>query len=638
MRISSDVGGTFTDFVELQNNELRAFKILSSPNPEEIIEKGIKGKTVDLFSHGTTLGTNAVLEKKGARTALITTRGFKDVIYIGRQSRPKLYELDVSKPEPLPAAVYELDERIAPDGKVLKKLKENEIERLKRKLKKNRIESVAVCFLFSFVNDEHEKVLKDKLELPCSISGEVIRECREYERSSTTVLDAYVKPKLKNYLKRMRRIKGMPPDIWVMQSNGGVEKAEEVLPVNTLLSGPAGGVAASKWLSDKLGLRNVITFDMGGTSTDVSVLVDGKILKTLEEEIGGYSLTVPTVDIVTVGAGGGSIAWLDQGGAVRVGPQSAGADPGPICYGKGGEKPTVTDTNFLLGYLGDTISRVKLKKGPTENLINQYARRWKLDRLELLGGIRKLVNFNMGQAIRKVTLERGYDPREFSLIAFGGAGPMHACDLAKQLDIKEVIIPPIPGAFSALGILVCPFTLEYSKSVIATLTSSIATAKELIDRFIKNAEEKIRRYELSNPILFPSLDLRYKGQSYYINVPFHEGNLEGIENSFRENHRIKYGYSANAPIELVNVRLRVECKRIDVNLPRPERGSSIKGRQRSCIFNGEEIETVILKGIGVEFESEGPLIVEQETATVVVPPSFNLTADEYGVLYLRRRK
>ena len=641
MLVSTDVGGTFTDFIEVEGEELRAFKLLSSKNVGRVIEEGIGDKPLDFFSHGTTVATNTILERKGAKTALITTKGFRNVVLIGRQARSKLYSLAITRPAPLINRVYEIDERVNSTGEIIRDIDLDELETIKADLKANEVESVAICFLFSFLNSAHEERVKKALDLPISVSSEVLREYREYERTSTTVLDAYGKPSFDRYFDRLKNIKELPQDIWVMQSNGGVQKIEGLTPVNALLSGPAGGVAASKWIAELLGLKNLITFDMGGTSTDVSTLIDQKALMTSEGSIAGYPIAVPMVDIVTIGAGGGSIVWLDEGGALRVGPQSAGAEPGPICYDKGGDRLTVTDANLLLGYLGDEISNLKLNKEKARRIAKLTAKKWGLGYPELLQGIQKIVNFNMSEAIRLLTLKRGLDPRDFSLMAYGGAGPMHACQLTKDVQIKEVVVPPYPGAFSAFGILSSLFTKEFSESHLGILKEEMNFVSEKIREFQREGKKALKKQGLEKAVYLPSLDLRYKGQAYSLSMPLETGDIESkeverIEKRFHQAHLSRYGYSAKAPVELVNVRLRIEADRLKLSLPKICRRTPDFIGERICLFEGEKCKTPVFKGRACNFKQEGPIIIEDDTATIVVPPAFSLKMDDFGIIRIRR--
>ncbi|MBV9669435.1 MAG: hydantoinase/oxoprolinase family protein, partial [Acidobacteriales bacterium] len=478
LRVAVDTGGTFTDCVWIEDGRLRTLKVFSTPeDPSRAIQEAIRtitGNRKILLLHGTTVGTNALLERRGARVALLTTKGMEDAIEIGRQNRPHLYDINVERPVPLVPQELRIgfDERIAADGTILVPLEDAALDACMNELKELRFDAIAVATLFSFVNPGHERKLAkhaERFAVPISISSEVLPEFREYERISTTVVNAYLQPRMGEYLsslaERMKQSR-----IFVMQSSGGIAALDSVVrePVRTVLSGPAGGVVGALAMAKASGCDKIIAFDMGGTSTDVA-LIEGELRTTNEAEIIGLPVRVPMLDIHTVGAGGGSIARFDKAGALRVGPESAGAQPGPICYGKGA-LPTVTDANVLLGrippkkFLGGSFP---LDVERTRELFVDWLRKqgsdWSPERLAF--GILRVVNANMERAIRTVSTERGFDPREFTLVAFGGAGPLHACDLAEALHIPRVLLPQSPGALSAYGILVSDVVKELSRTV-----------------------------------------------------------------------------------------------------------------------------------------------------------------------------
>ncbi|MBI3731965.1 MAG: hydantoinase/oxoprolinase family protein, partial [Chloroflexi bacterium] len=456
-----DIGGTFTDFVLLRNDQLVIHKLLSTPDdPSRALLEGVRDLRLASdgeIIHGSTVATNALLERKGARTALLTTRGFADVIEIGRQNRLRLYDFAQSKPAPFvpPEWRFEVAERLDEQGRVLLPIDANDLNALGERLIAEQIESLAVCFLFSFLNPAHERAVRAALQIPyLSLSSDVLPEYREYERVSTTVINAYVAPIVARYVEQLehglagRRLR-------MMQSNGGSIRATTAKSVaaRTALSGPAGGVVGAFAAAQLAGFDQIITFDMGGTSTDVS-LCAGEPLETSEGSIAGFPLRLPMLDIHTVGAGGGSLARVDAGGALRVGPESAGAKPGPACYGRGGAHVTVTDANLLLGRLapGKFLGgRMRLDVPAAEAATDRLAQAMDCDRLTAAAGVVRVVNATMERAIRRVSIERGFDPREFTLVAFGGAGPMHACALAAALNIPRVLVPRHPGVLSALG-------------------------------------------------------------------------------------------------------------------------------------------------------------------------------------------
>jgi N-methylhydantoinase A len=664
MFIGTDVGGTFTDFVYFDGKEMNTFKVFSTPrNPEKAVEYGLdlirSEISLDEFeniilSHASTVATNTILERKGVKTALITTAGFRDVIEIARQNRPRLYDLYSVRPKPLiPRNLrFEVKERIDKNGKVIRDLKEDEVREIVEKLKKEGVESVAVIFLFSFLYPDHEKkvkeILRKELDIEVSISTEVLPEIREYERGSTTVLDAYIKPIVKNYLSSLEMI--LKPlgikDLYVMQSSGGVVKAKSVRqrPVYTILSGPAGGVAASKFLGDLFGEKNLLTFDMGGTSTDVSSIVDGVLSWTSEGSIVGYPIKVPMIEISTIGAGGGSIAWIDEGGALRVGPRSAGSDPGPICYGKGGKDITVTDSNLLLGYLHEDLflmGKMRLERDLALKEADKFAKKISMDLESLLLGIWSVANSNMVRALRVISVEKGYDPADFKLVSYGGAGPMHAGVLAKELGVPEVIVPNYPGVFSAFGLLVSDIKLDYSRSV---LLEADSRAKEKIDwtlsEFYTQGEKDLQEQgvEVKRAIFISSLDMRYKGQSYEINVPY-SGNLQEVIEEFYKIHDLRYGYSVRGEaVEIVNLRLTVLSPRYSLPYSRPQKGNGEEWGREEAVFeidgDVERIETPLYlrDNLYSGFKEIGPCVIFDPGSTIVVYPDMKCRVDKYGNL------
>ena len=533
MHISTDIGGTFTDFVVSDGEKLKTFKVLSTPQkPELAIERGLdRLTTATSFSHGATIATNAVLERKGAKIGLITTKGFADLLKIGRQKRVHLYTFDSARPKPLVDLYFEISERVSSKGVIITPAPEEEVLAVVEQIKALGIDSVAICFLFSFLNPENERVVRDSLEkagIHVSCSSDVLQEFREYERMSTTVLDAYLKRIVEGYITRIEAILAKKQEqFYVMQSNGGVVKSGIVKkkPVNMLLSGPAGGVAASKFLCELIGLDNLITYDMGGTSADVSTVVNGNLSWTSESSINGLPLKMPVVDIVTVGAGGGSIAWLDAGGALRVGPESAGAAPGPICYGLGGKDVTVTDCDLLCGFINPNYflgGEMLLEVENARKSVGKLAHELGMSYEDTILGVGEVVNSNMIKAIRLVSVERGLDIREFSIIAFGGAGPVHAAALAQELNIPKVIVPFAPGVFSAYGILVSDVQLDYSKTNILCVTDAEEFVTATLEEFTVEARRELAEQNINfeDAILLPSLDMRYVGQSYELNVRF----------------------------------------------------------------------------------------------------------------------
>lgn len=642
MHISTDIGGTFTDFVILEEGELRTFKLPSTPkNPSQAVKQGLQDVKPGMLSHGTTVATNAVLERKGAKCALITTKGFKDILTIARQKRPSLYDFTCTRPEPFvqKEMCFEVEERISAQGEVLRDLQKEELVELKKYLQNTDVEAIAISLLFSFLKPEHEMKIAEVLKnWPLSLSSEVLPEFREYERTSTTVLDAYVKPIVSRYIIEIEQVFGNR--FYIMQSNGGVTTSNVAVkrPINILLSGPAGGVAATKYLGELLGIPNLISFDMGGTSADISLVLDSQPVWTSEGEINGIPVRVPMLDINTIGAGGGSIVWLDEGDALRVGPESAGAEPGPICYGKGGQEITVTDCNLLAGYLGEEGllgGDMPLKMKPASKKMEILSKKIGMSLEDTVLGIQNVVSSNMIRTIRLSLAKRGLDPMDFALVAYGGAGPMHACALAKEMGIKEVLIPFLPGAFSAYGILVSDIRLGYSRSVLLPLDDADKEIEKKMMELIKDAKKDLARQgiEEKEANFLPSLDLRYKGQSYEINVEMEQD----LAHKFHEKHEQLYGYAMpKEPLELVNVRLFVVYER---KRPLPRVGSSGNNKEkaeRKVLFEDGFRQTKIFSRADLNpgFEGIGPAIMEEKTATTVIPPDIPFKVDEYGVIHM----
>lgn len=591
LRIGVDTGGTFTDFIAIQGLRFLSFKIPSTPdNPARAILLGLERIKAEFGTgfapeivHGTTVATNALLERKGARTALITTSGFEDVIEIGRQARPDLYNLSVERPEPLIEhnLRFGIAERISSDGSVLVPLKSKELGLLVKKLRQQKVESVAISLLFSFANPAHELAIAEaltSLNLPLSVSHQILPEYREFERTSTIVINAFLAPKVSHYLRNLQsglesQIGTRAKQLRIMQSSGGSISAPVAAkePVRTILSGPAGGVIAATRIAALAGISDIITFDMGGTSTDVA-LCRGEPHTTNEAKIIGLPVAVPVLDIHTVGAGGGSIASIDAGGALRVGPESAGANPGPACYGVG-TKATVTDANVVLGRFGASgllSGAMKLDQKRAEHGLDDLAQQMskaskkKVTRIEAALGVVRVANANMERALRLVSVERGQDPRRFTLVSFGGAGGLHAVALAEALRIPRVLIPAYPGAFSALGVLLADVIKDYSRTVMLAIESSDfvkQTNRQLQKTFgqmktIAERELRTEGFPASVMQFQTSLAIRYQGQSFELEVEFGD-RLDNAITKFHSTHYERYGHSdSDAPIEIVSARLR----------------------------------------------------------------------------------
>jgi N-methylhydantoinase A len=635
--VGVDVGGTFTDFVGFRGREVVTTKVPSTRNPATAVLAGMRELRAEGIAHGTTVATNAILERKGARTVFVTTEGFEDLLTIGRQNRPSLYDFRVARPPPTVPRNLCLGarERVDARGRVLRALSAHEVRRLAAEVRSRGAESVAICLLFSFLRPRHERLLRDALRgIPVSTSHEVLAEFREFERGSTTVLDAYVKPLVSRYLGELRD--AITRDFLVMKSGGGVASQREVLrrPVDLVLSGPAGGVAAAVVLSRASRRRNLVTFDMGGTSADFSTVVDGHSQWTTEASLETFPLALPVVDIESVGAGGGSLAWIDAGGALRVGPESAGADPGPMAYRRGGDRPTVTDVDIVGGVLGSALlgGRLLLDAALSRKGVEALAVDLRLPLDDVVLGVQRVVRATMAKAMRLLLAKRGLDPRDFSLLAFGGAGPMYACALARELGVPRVLVPFLPGSFSAYGILISDVRLEFSRSIVRPLEKSDRAIREALAGFRTAARRNLAAQGLDprRAVLEASADLRFRGQSYEINVPL-KGDLAA---SFRRAHRRRYGYaSSTEPIEVVTVRLVARIGR-QRHLPTPPQGTTPRAHTRAVLFESgwEEAHALSRSTLPVGFEADGPLVVEEDQATTLVPPGAHLQVDSLGLL------
>lgn len=680
-RLAVDTGGTFTDLcvIDELSGKLVVTKVPSTPsNPalavitgiqKLITEKEISADKVKFILHGTTVATNALLEHKGAQTALITTEGFGDVLQIGRQNRPELYNFWARRPIPIvPRRLcYEVPERLLYTGEVFRPLDESKTESIVHEIKNRGIKSIAVSLIHSYANDIHEQRIKSIIskihpDAYVTLSSEVLPEFREYERMSTICINSFVMPKVNKYVADLEgRLKkmGVASDLYIMQSNGGVITARMAreMSARTVLSGPAGGVLTGAFISRSTSQPNLITIDIGGTSADISLIESGTPHLTTESQIGGYPIKLPMIDINTIGAGGGSIAWIDSGGALRVGPQSAGADPGPVCYGLGGTKPTVTDANAILGRINPSYllgGEMKLFLDDARRVIEEkIARPLEIDVERAAAGIIAVINANMIRGIRRVSVEKGYDPREFSLVAFGGAGPLHAVELARALNMTKIIIPAYPGIASAFGMLSADVRHDYVQTYIAV--SNKVDAKRL--QSIYQHMEKQGIHQLSNEgfsdqsiILHRYADLRYVRQAYELQVPLKNGSLttEDISSaaqSFHAQHERNYGYARKSePVEFVNLRLVALGK-----LPEMQPAQTIsKGKKalqpidyRKVFFEGTSpLKTAIYqrehlhKGQHIS----GPAIIEQLDSTIVIFPNYQAVTDSYGNLLITSQR
>ena len=663
--VGIDVGGTFTDIAVLQDGQLTVHKLPSTPqNPTTGIVQGVSEAGVDIesadFVHGSTVATNALLEGKGARTALVTTMGFEDVLEIGRQSRAELYNLEQDRTPTL--APWELrfglQERVDYTGSILEDLQPDSIEALMALVAEAGADAVAVSFLFSFLNPVHEEMVYEALRSlkPApfiSLSSRVLPEFREYERTSTVVVNAYVGQVMNRYLGELE--KSLGEGLRIMQSSGGsiTARLASEQPVRTILSGPAGGVVGAFHVAAQAGYADIITLDMGGTSTDVS-LCPGRIKETGASNVGGHPISVPMIEIHTVGAGGGSIARVDAGGALTVGPQSAGADPGPACYGRG-DQLTVSDANLLLGrlrpdhFLG---GRLTLDLPRSQGLMASLAGRLALAEKDAALGILRVVNANMERAIRAISLERGYDPRTFTLVPFGGAGPVHGCELAQELGIPRVLIPARPGILSALGVAIADVVKDYSRTVM--LRGSDLDRSRLEEEF--HGMEGLARDELVQEGLPAErmtarrfLDVRYLGQSFELTVDYPtsrgarttEGLTRAISDSFYRAHLQRFGYADRGePVEIVNLRLKLDLAVEKPDLPpMPPAGqdpSQARIATVGVVFREGELDSPLYQRelLATGNRISGPALVVQLDTTTVVPPGWHGEIDPYGNLLL----
>ena len=663
--VGIDVGGTFTDIAVLRDGQLTVHKLPSTPqNPSLGILQGVGEVGVDTgeadFVHGSTVATNALLEGKGSRTALVTTMGFEDVLEIGRQSRAELYNLEQDRtPTLVPWELrFGLPERVDYTGAILEDLDPGAIETLMALIAESGADAVAVSFLFSFLNPVHEEMVNEALRKlqPApfiSLSSRVLPEFREYERTSTVVVNAYVGKVMSRYLGELEQSLG--EGLRIMQSSGGsiTARLASEEPVRTILSGPAGGVVGAFHIAAQAGYSDIITLDMGGTSTDVS-LCPGRIKETGSSNVGGHPVAVPMIEIHTVGAGGGSIARVDAGGALTVGPQSAGADPGPACYGRG-DQLTVSDANLLLGrlrpdhFLG---GRLTLDLPRARGLMESLATGLGLNEQQAALGINRVVNANMERAIRSISLERGYDPRSFTLVPFGGAGPVHGCELAQELGIPRVLIPARPGILSALGVAIADVVKDYSRTVM--LRGGDLERTRLEEEF--HGMEGLARAELEQEGLPAEqmtsrrfLDVRYVGQSFELTVDYptsrasrsSEGLARAISDSFYRAHLQRFGYADRGePVEIVNLRLKLDLAVDKPDLPPQTREGSDPSQAQiasvSVVFREGEMETPLYQRelLATGNHISGPALVVQLDSTTVIPPGWQGEVDPYGNLLL----
>jgi N-methylhydantoinase A len=661
LRVAIDTGGTFTDCVTLVDGQLRVQKVLSSPqDPSLAVLDGLRQLgasptevTAPLeVRHGTTVGTNAVLERTGARVAFITTAGFEDTISIGRQARSRLYDWFTPAPVCLIGKEmrFGISERVSAEGLILLKPSDEEIADLVERVRASGAEAVAISLLFGFASPETEKRIETALQtlhIPVSAAHRILPEFREYERASTTVINAYLAPRLEQYLSRLHAEvialrSGARVD--VMQSSGGIipVRVAALEPVRTVLSGPAGGVVGASAVAGWAGLERIIGLDMGGTSTDVFLadFTAGGTRLTRDASVNGMPISVPTLDIHTVGAGGGSIARFDAGGMLHVGPESAGADPGPICFGRGA-RATVTDANYIHGYLdAETFlgGGVSLNGPRTWKLMEEQ--KGALETVEdFAQGIVRVVESEMEKAIRVVSVERGHDIREFRLVAFGGGGPLHACSLARSLGIPWVLIPPAPGALSALGILLADTVRDFCWTVMLDGSEIERAAEFFLDLETKGAAEFLSEKLAGVPQR--SMDLRYRGQGYELNVPWEPDHPEASLEAFHQLHNKSYGFSdPGRPIEIVNLKLRIIAKSEPYlparQVPRPGDGDRAYYADRDVLSNGARHRARLYRRDGLTAGDAivGPAIITEYSAATLLHKNDSLLVDEFGNLII----
>lgn len=687
-RIGVDIGGTFTDvaLVNEDNGRIGIAKVSTTPDDFgagvvqalsiALDDHNVVPESVSLLSHATTVVTNAILENKGARIALVATRGFRDVLELRRSARVDLYDLYQDAPAVLAPrhCRLEVTERLDASGAVVTPLDESDIDPIIEFVKNNDIEAVAVSLLYSFLNDAHERIVGDRLRaalpgVPVFLSSEVLPEIREYERTSTTAVCAYVGPILESYLHRLEEaVSGMGlPKLYVMGSSGGVFDVAEGLkmPAMAIESGPAAGVIAAQLVGRQLNKPNLISFDMGGTTAKASLIKDGQVETTSEYEVGGgdgnvnrwmngagHPIRVPVIDLAEVSAGGGSIAWIDPVGALRVGPKSAGAAPGPVCYDGGGVDPTVTDANLTLGYLDPgalLAGRLAIRADKAEAAITErLAGPLKLDVDATAAAVVSIVNNAMAEALRIVSVERGHDAREFSLVAFGGAGPMHAAELASELGVREIIIPPIPGGFSALGLVATDLKRDYVKTFYAPLTGiDPADINAVYQGMEESARDMLRATDIpeSRWVFERAADLRYLRQAYELTVPAPADavtpeTLDALANGFHEKHRQTYGHeNRNEIVQMVNLRLTAIGRLEGLDLRQTSAtgsGSSMTGSRKVWFKGTSRIDCAIhdRDKMNAGAEAPGPAVIQAVDTTIVVPPGWTARADDNGYIIM----
>ncbi len=670
--VGIDVGGTFTDVtaVDEETGAVSLTKVPSTPQDEAravlkgLAELAVAPPRVRRVVHGTTVGTNAILQRRGARVALVTTAGFRDLIEIGRTKRniPALFNPTFVRPKPpVPRPLrFEIEERILHDGSVARPVDAAEVERLCARMTPLAPEAFAVCLLHAYANPAHEQVVGAEIRRafagrPVSLSSEVVPEYREFERFSTTVLNAYIQPLMERYLDALGRelgLSGYPKGVLTVGSNGGALslQAARRLPIKTIFSGPAGGVSQAVFVGRQTGLADLITYDMGGTSTDVCLVRSLSPLVTTDNLIAAFPVKTPQVDLRSVGAGGGSIAWVDVDGSLQVGPQSAGADPGPACYGLGGRDATVTDANLWLGRIGATRplgGTIRLEPGLARDALARVAAGVPGVELHRLAeGIIRITVSRMTASIREITIQRGHDPRDFTLIAYGGAGPMHAIQVAEELGIPRILVPRYPGHFSAFGLLASDIKHDAVRTRIQRLTEeSLPTVRAIFEEMRMGAAAGLREEGFAHPAMRfdGALDLRYLGQAFELTVSVDPATMtgQGIVRDFHARHLEMYGHADEAgEVEIVNLRLTAFGVVVKPDLPlyRSEATSLAEARidERAVYFSDGPVSCPVYQRerLPVEVVVDGPAIVEEFGATTVLLPGWRAALDRFGNLML----
>jgi N-methylhydantoinase A len=661
MLLGVDVGGTFTDAVLAFDGRIVTAKAPTTPEDQSagvieavriaLLRAGAQARQIAGFSHGMTVATNALLEGRGARTAFVATEGFSDIVALGRQDRPELYRLCASRPAPLAGEElrFEAPERMTPEGP-LRALDAHAARKLARALARARPEAIAVALLHAYRHPEHELAIGAAIaaQLPdvhVSLSHQVVGTFREFERAATTEVDAALSPLLAGYLRRLveRCRRAQLPRPAIMQSNGGLIDLESAAghAAWTVLSGPAGGAAGAAFVARAAGTPDALCFDMGGTSCDVCVVDGGRVQEQSSGTVAGRPLALPMVAVHTVGAGGGSIAWRDPGGALRVGPRSSGADPGPACYGRGGIQPTVTDANLLLGYLsGDAplAGGVELDREASRRAIEALARGLEIEPMACAEGIIRVANAEMIRALRVVTVQRGIDPRRYSLLAFGGAGPLHAAQIARELGIAEIVCPRASGVLAALGLVVSPRRRDVQRSVF--LAGAELTASAVAELVAAQGEQARAELGESAAELRATYELRYRGQAFELPV---EGSLtpepDQLRDAFETRHEERYGYhDPEQELELVTIRVSATVPGAEATLGEAEAGDELRRGRRGARLDGSEVELNVLRGSpppGTEIDA--PAVVELPESTLLVPAGWRGEVDEHGTIHLREQ-